>query len=199
MDPFLQAKYKWLFAFFDYNNNGSIEKSDFNQRAERASTAVLEHFKHQENCEEMLNKYYESIKKSQISTYGKFFEELLKTIDLAGDNKISIEEWLIFCQKVKETVDTTEKLPKWFEDILTNYFNEVLDFNGNGKIEFYEMCFMGDAPIEVTWYCFDKLTDSNKIPLDLPLFIEMCTLYLSTNDPQSKSRYIFGFTENETW
>ncbi|KAI0981703.1 hypothetical protein GJ496_007949 [Pomphorhynchus laevis] len=197
MSDFLEAKYKWLFSFFDSDNSGVLERTDFRAKGSRASDAVYQHFQHQPNGQEILRRHFESIKQAQLTAYDKLFEALVQSVDTSGDRKISYNEWVVFCRKVKHDVDQTGRLPKWFEDLLIYYFNHVLDFDRNGKIEFYEMSFMGDAPLEVTWYCFDKLTNSNNIPLDVQLFVEMCKQYMSTSDQGSKSRYIFGFTENQ--
>ncbi|KAL7667772.1 hypothetical protein ACOME3_010415 [Neoechinorhynchus agilis] len=192
-EPFLEEKYNWLFRFFDTDGNGVLERKDFEDRAGRACQAVQQFFSQQPNTQE-LEQHMPRIQQAQYQAYGRLFDTLTQQIT-HGSQRISREDWLNFCRTVRNEVRRTGEMPHWFHDLLVYYFQNVLDFNSNGNIDFYEMTFMGDAPLELTWFCYDKLTEAKRVELDLNLFLEMTKRYMSVEDPNCKSRYMFGCVE----
>ncbi|KAL7669721.1 hypothetical protein ACOME3_004669 [Neoechinorhynchus agilis] len=192
-ERFLENKYQWLFQFFDTDGNGYLERKDFEARAVRACQAVEKAFSGQQSANE-LKHHMPRIQQAQYQAYNRLFDILSERIT-QGNRYVTKDNWHAFCMTVRNEIRRTGEMPHWFHDLLVYYFQNVLDFNHNGGIDFYEMTFMGDAPLDVTWYCYDKLTDSNKIKLDQNRFLDMTKRYMSVEDPNCKSRYMFGYIE----
>ncbi|KAI0987824.1 hypothetical protein GJ496_005486 [Pomphorhynchus laevis] len=184
---FLEQKYSWLFKFFDHSQNGHISHEDFVAKAERATEEVKEYFLTQENGQELVDEHLETIRNSQIQAYQNLFNGLAQQIDKDADGQINEDEWINFCKEIASYYSSNNALPSWFQSILEEYFTSVLDFDGNGAIDFYEMAFMGDAPVEVTWFCFDFLTNQGKEPLDKESFVNFTTNYFTSEDPSDPS------------
>ncbi|KAL7675041.1 hypothetical protein ACOME3_001309 [Neoechinorhynchus agilis] len=192
---FLSQKYEWLFGFFDNSKNGSIDMNDFIARAERVTESIKQFYEQQEGGQVFIDENIEKIREAQRQAHEEFFNHLCSEIDKSGDARISTNEWFAFCDKIREHVSATGTLPEWFGGILNNYYDNVLDFDGSGYIDLYELSFMGDAPLDVAWYCFNFLTEGGQKPLTKEAFVNYTSNYLSNDDPSDPSRYMFGFVQ----
>ncbi|MBD2525721.1 EF-hand domain-containing protein [Nostoc sp. FACHB-133] len=176
-----KKKLTYYFHVFDADKNGVLEKSDFDK---------------------IVNEYAESYniaKDSEIyqyisSTYGKRWEGLAKEADTNADNKVSLDEWLSYQDKL---VNDPKSDFLWLK--IASMFHDIQDINKDGSInlEEYQVLYkihgIGNASLAAEIFYKLDFDGDGKIMKNDHLNL-VADFYLSDN-PQAPGNLFFGYYE----
>ncbi|MGB8690656.1 MAG: EF-hand domain-containing protein [Microcoleus sp.] len=176
-----KKKLTYYFHTFDADRNGSLEKSDFDKIVNRvAETYNLA--KDSETC-----KYISS-------TYDRRWEALAKEADTDADNKVSLDEWLSYQDKL---VNDTKSDFLWLKIASMFYDIQDVDKDGSISLEEYQVMYkilgIGDASLAAEIFAKLDFDGDGKIMKNDYLNL-IADFYLSDN-PQAPGNLFFGAYE----
>jgi juvenile hormone diol kinase len=175
---FQEKKLTKLFKFWDANGNGVLDEPDYMQVAQRLSAergwapGTPEHdFLHQKLHEDWL--------------------EAKKFADTNDDNKISLEEWIIFCE-------TFMGDPEMYDITVTNVASAIVDavdVDNNGyldKKEWQLLFRIYGKPNDEAIYAHDIMSENGKVKIDKAKVLQLLNDFFYSNDTSLAGNYMFG-------
>lgn len=176
-----KKKLTYYFHTFDVDKNGSLEKSDF----DKIVNGVAEAYNITQDSET-----YEYIS----STYGKRWEALAKEADTNADNKVSLDEWLSYQDKL---VNDPKSDFLWLK--IASMFHDIQDVDKDGSISLeeykvmYKIHGIGDDSLAAEIFAKLDFDGDGKIMKNDYLNL-VADFYLSDN-PQAPGNLFFGAYE----
>lgn len=176
-----KKKLTYQFKIFDVDKNGFLEKSDFDK---------------------IVNGYAEAYNLTQgsetyeylSSTYGKRWDGLAKEADTNADNKVSLDEWLSYQDKLMNHPESDflwMKVASMFHDI------QDIDKDGSISLEEYKIIYkihgIGDDSLAAEIFSKLDFDGDGKISKNDHLNL-VADFYLS-NNPQAPGNLFFGTYE----
>ncbi len=176
-----KKKLTYYFHTFDADKNGTLEKSDF----DKIVSGVAEAYNITQDSET-----YSYIS----STYGKRWEALAKEADTNGDNKVSLDEWLSYQDKL---VNDPKSDFLWLK-IASMFFDiQDVDKDGSVSLEEYKVMYkihgIGDDSLAAAIFTKLDFDGDGKIMKNDYLNL-VADFYLSDN-PQAPGNLFFGAYE----
>jgi len=171
-------KLTYYFHTFDVDKNGVLEKSDF----DRIVNGVAEAYNITQDSET-----YQYIS----STYGKRWEALAKEADTNADNKVSLDEWLSYQDKLLNDSKSDFLYLK-----IASMFTDIQDVDKDGAISLeeykviYKVHGIGNDTLATEIFSKLDFDGDGKIMKNDCLNL-VADFYLSGN-PQSPGNLFFG-------
>lgn len=176
-----KKKLTYYFHAFDVDKNGSLEKSDFDK--------IVNGFAEAYNIAQDSETY------SYISsTYGKRWEALAKEADTNADNKVSLDEWLSYQDKLL-TDPKSDFL--WLK--VASMFIDIQDVDKDGTLSLeeyktmYKIHGVGDASLAAEIFAKLDFDGDGKISKNDVMNL-VADFYLSDN-PKAPGNLFFGAYE----
>jgi juvenile hormone diol kinase len=173
-----KTKLEKLLKFWDANNSGTLEEADYMRVAERLSKE-RGWLPETEEYKFLHKKLYED------------WLEAEKFADTNKDKKISLDEWLVFCETFmndKEMYDVT----------VTNVASAIIDavdIDQNGLILEHEWQLLfriyGKTNEEAT-FAYNKMSDNDKIKIDNDKVLALLHDFFYSQDEKAVGNYMFG-------
>jgi|JFJP01.1.fsa_nt_gi hypothetical protein len=176
-----KKKLTYYFHVFDVDKNGSLEKSDF----DKIINAYAEGYNLTQDSET-----YQYIS----STYGKRWEALAKEADTNADNKVSLDEWLFYHDKL---LNEPKSDFLWLK--IASRFIDIQDVDKDGAWSFeeykimYQILEIGDDSLAAEIFAKLDFDGDGKILKNDCLNL-VADFYLS-NNPQAPGNLFFGAYE----
>ena len=176
-----KKKLTHFFQVFDTDKNGTLEKSDF----DRIVSNLAEAYNLTQDSETY--QYFSS-------TYSKRWEDLAKEADTNADNKVSLEEWLSYQDKL--TNDSNSNF-LWVK-IASSFFDiQDKDKDGAISLEEYKVLYrvhrIGDDSLAAE--IFAKLDFDGDGKIMKSDYLNLSADFYWSNNPQSPGNLFFGFYE----
>jgi Ca2+-binding EF-hand superfamily protein len=173
-----KKKLTYYFHTFDTDKNGSLEKPDFDKIVNRFAEA----YKITEDSETY--QYISSI-------YGKRWEALAKEADTNADNKVTLDEWLSYQDKL---LNSPESDFLWLK--IASMFFDIQDVDKDGSISLeeykivYKVHEIGDASLAAEIFSKLDFDGDGKIMINDAINL-VADFYLSSN-PEAPGNLFFG-------
>ncbi|OQV19692.1 putative Calexcitin-1 [Hypsibius exemplaris] len=164
-------------TFFDANQNGTIDKKDFDMALEKTAknrSLSAGDAKHKE-VQESLSYVWEHLK---------------KVADRDNDGTVSTEEWL----KMWDEAISAKQNPPWV-DRYQSFLFEAEDVTGDGKVDEQEYTTAYTSYGVAADECknaFKKLTNGGPDTISKDVFEKRFQEFVTSNDPNAAGNYLFG-------
>jgi juvenile hormone diol kinase len=178
LDGIRKRKVALLFLVLDTDQNGYIERPDF----ERAAKALAD----LNNVSEFSEEYLKLRK-----TFVDIYENIKTLMDVDKNHRIQLAEWVSYFGKM---LDSDDEYVEIISPIARHIFN-MLDHNENGKISIEEWQLFAKAysiPDHDIEGLFNKLDYNNSGFITRDEFGYMITDFFLSDDPNKPGNYIFG-------
>ncbi len=176
-----KKKLTYYFNTFDADKNGFLEKSDF----DKIVNGFAEAYKIKKDSET-----YQYIS----STYAKRWDALVKEGDTNADNKVSLDEWLSYQDKL---LNDPESDFLWLK--ITSMFLDIQDVDKDGSISLeeyktvYKVYGIGNESLAAEIFTKLDFDGDGKISKNDAMNL-VADFYLS-NNPQAPGNLFFGAYE----
>lgn len=178
LTTFQQKKITKLFKFWDANGNGVLDQQDYEGVAERLSA---------ERGWAPGTDKYNFLRQRLIEDWN----EAKKFADTNNDDKISLEEWLVFC----ETFMNDKEMYKITVTNVADAIIDGVDIDENGLIEQneWELLFKiyGKQKDEAT-YAYGVMSENGTVDIDKAKVLSLLDDFFYSNDEAAKGNYMFG-------
>lgn len=187
LTPLQARKAKRMFEIFDINNDGSIERKDFNLILDRFSEIVS--FSKQSETYRGLNYLYQNRWKKMLF----FADGIVDNVDNEKDQKINLGEWLAYCSSLLEKNSYEEDiLPISLYVIrLFAHQNKEEDFKIDSSVfEKFFSAYHIDATLSQS--TFEKLDIQKKGYLTEEKITTYWREFYESDDENAVGNYFFG-------
>lgn len=178
LSEFQKKKFTHLFRLYDANNNGKINKADYERRT---------HFLAQQRGFEMDSPEYLQIRQRIMSDW----EQLSFYVDEDADGQIILREFLAYYEYVlSDDTMWSENAEETADAII-----EVCDVNGDGKITvdeygvFFKSYTLTDAQVQ---FAFEKLDADGDGLVTMNELVNAFDQFGKSENPDDAGNYIFG-------
>ncbi len=182
LSTFQNKKLEKLFKFWDANNSGTLEENYYMQVAKRLS---------KERGWEPNTEKYDFLHK-------KLYEDWLeaeKFADKNKDKKITLDEWLVFC----ETFMNNEEMYKITVTNVASAIVGAVDIDENGILLEHEWQLLfriyGKTDEEAT-VAYNKMSENNTVKIDNEKALALLHDFFYSNDQNATGNYMFGSLPN---
>jgi len=178
LSEFQQSKIEKLFWFWDADANGFLERADFSLVGEKLSE--------ERSWRKGLEAYNFLMQRLM-----EYYDEAEKFADVNKDNKISLSEWLTFC-------DTFIHDKEMYQTTVTNFAQAVFDacdIDDNGVLERgeFELLFrVYGKTNKHADLAYDLITVQNSIPLTKERLLALLDDFFLSEDQMKLGNYFFG-------
>jgi len=167
-----------MFALNDNNGDGVIAQEDFEEAAR-----VLGRFRGLAPG----TAEYEDLHRTIMARWNN----LRETCDTDGDNRVTLQEWLAYWDKVLATQGEYERVCKPFSAVVAR----TLDLDGDGKIspdEYAQWLSRWGVDKKAALECFARLDLNGDGHLSVDEFVALVAQYFQSSDPNSPGNWLLG-------
>ena len=127
LSEFSRKKYVSSFNLLDADKSGTIEFEDF--------AAHARYIKDDQGWSDQDPKWLQLLDAKK-----RGWQKIQEAVDTNNDNKVSLEEWLTFCENAENQVRTSGKPAQWLSDIFHALFRSIdLDNDGTITLDEYSL------------------------------------------------------------
>ncbi len=184
LTPLQERKAKRMFEIFDINKDGTIEKDDFNLILDKLSQIVP--FSKQSETYRGLNYLYQNRWKKML-----FFADGI--IDNEKDQKVSLQEWIAYCNSlIKKDMYEEDILPITCY-IIGLFANKNKEENFKIDESVFEKLYMAyGIKKELAKHTFEKLDINKKGYLTEKQITNYWREFYESNDKDALGNWFFG-------
>jgi Ca2+-binding EF-hand superfamily protein len=178
LSDFQLKKLPKMFALNDNNGDGVITRDDFEEAAR-----VLARFRGLEPGTPEYGDMYRTIMSR--------WDHLRETCDADGDNRVTLQEWLAYWDKVLATTGEYERVGKPFSVVVAR----TLDQDGDGRIsptEYARWISRWGVDEQAAQDCFGRLDLNGDGYLSVDEFVTLVAQYFQSSDPSSPGNWLLG-------
>lgn len=178
LDQLRRQKITLLFLIFDADQNGYVERQDFERAAK--TLAVL-------NGVSQFSDDYRRLHDS----YSDIYRSIKTMMDTDGDHRVGLDEWITYFEGMLEDEDRYLEVAA----PIARYIFNMLDHNENGKISIEEWRLFSQAyniPAEDVDDIFNKMDADDSGFITREEFGHLVTDFFLSDDPDKPGNYIFG-------
>jgi len=174
-----------MFALNDNNGDGVISQEDFEEAAR-----VLGRFRGLAPG----TSDYADMHRTIIARW----DEMRARIDADGDNRITLEEWLAYWDRVLATEGEYERVGKPFSVVVAR----MLDTDGDGQIspaEYTHWLSRWGVDEAAALECFAHLDRDGRGHLSEDAFVSLVREFFQSSDPGAPGNWLLGPPEAQLW
>ncbi|NEP49144.1 MAG: hypothetical protein F6K65_10085 [Moorea sp. SIO3C2] len=173
-----KQKFPRLFEMYDADNNGFIEQADFERFLETYS---------QLRSWEPGSPNYNSFQSKLMSRW----DSMQKFADTNRDNRISLEEWLVYIENILNDQDAYEAEIKG----IAGFVFSVFDTNGDEQLDLEEYRqWYRTASLDENYAneVFKRLNLKDDESISKEKHIELIDEFFRSEDPEAPGNFVFG-------
>jgi Ca2+-binding EF-hand superfamily protein len=178
LTDFQRKKLPKMFALNDNNGDGVITEEDFEEAAR-----VLAQFR---GVAPGTSEYAD-----MHATIKSRWDEMREGCDADGDNRVTLEEWLAYWEKVLATPGEYDRVGKPFSVVVAR----TLDVNGDGQIspqEYAQWISRWGIDDKLALECFAQLDVNADGHLSVDDFVTLVAQFFQSTDPSSPGNWLLG-------
>ncbi|MEM6530237.1 MAG: EF-hand domain-containing protein [Chloroflexota bacterium] len=178
LDGIRKRKVTLLFIMLDTDQNGYVERPDFERAAKSLATL---------NGVSQFSEEYLKLRK----TFMDIYEHIKTLMDTDGNHRIQLDEWVKYFGQM---LNNDDRYVDIIAPIARDIFN-MLDQDENGKISIKEWQLFAGAyqiPEDEVGDLFARLDSNSSGYITREEFGHMMTDFFFSEDPDAPGNYIFG-------
>ncbi|HEY9302533.1 MAG TPA: EF-hand domain-containing protein [Phormidium sp.] len=167
-----------LFSVYDANNSGVLDQNDFERTVQKLAQL--------RDWQQSSSEYNELHTK-----YMLYWQGLQDVADQNRDEKVSLEEWFIYHDKLLSPEGNFEEVIESLSDLIFNLFNP----DGSGKTtpqRWEEFFVVHNIPRVYVEYIFPRLDLNSDGTLSKDEVLELLHQFYFSDDPEAPGNLLFG-------